>query len=81
MARPARVLQNALARHVTGQSSTGRVADLTRLYDEKFPKGAALIEPSPTGLRIISPCESIVINCAASDEGRLFRYTDATQRK
>lgn len=75
--RKARVLANALARHVTGQSTTSRVGDLTRLYDRKFPAGACLIEPSPTGLRILSPCESVVINCAASDAGRLFRYTRA----
>ena len=68
-----RILSNAVARHVTGQSSTARVAELTRLYDRKFAKGA-MIEKSHNGLRIVSLCESIVINCADSDEGKLFRY-------
>lgn len=72
--RPARIFANALARHVTGQSTTGRVLDLTRLYDAKFPGCRAFIEPSPGGVRIISPCESVVINASAADEGRLFRY-------
>jgi len=76
MTRPARILANAVARHVTGQSTTSRVGELTREYDRKFPGGACLIEPSPSGLRIVSPCESVVINCAASDEGRLFRFMD-----
>jgi len=70
----ARVLANALARHVTGQSSTSRVAELTRLYDRKFARGAT-IEVGHDGLRIVSLCESVVINCAASDEGKLFRYS------
>lgn len=69
----ARILSNALARHVTGQSSTARVAELTRKFDRVFAKGA-LVEVSPTGLRIVSLCESVTINCTAAHEGRLFRY-------
>ena len=69
----ARILSNAVARHVTGQSSTSRVMELTRLYDRKFAKGAT-IEQGSRGLRIVSLCGSIVINCVASDEGKLFRY-------
>lgn len=69
----ARIFANKLARHVTGQSTTSRVAELTRIYDRVFSCGAT-VEYSPTGLRIVSPCESVVINCAVADEGRLFRY-------
>lgn len=80
MTRPGRIYANALARHVHANGlrhqATGRVRDAERRYDRVFPKGACLIEPSSHGLRILSLDESECINVAASDEGRLFKYTE-----
>lgn len=79
MTRPGRIYASALAAHVHAShlrhKATGRVRQAEQLYDRAFPAGSCTVEESPTGLRLISPDESQVINVPAGSEGRLFRYT------
>ena len=53
---------NALAKYVSGHPSSGVTRKLENLYDIKFKGFGAFLEKSSTGVRLISKCETIVIN-------------------
>ena len=53
---------NALAKYVSGHPASGVTRKLENLYSIKFKGFGAFLERSSTGVRLISKCETVVIN-------------------